>query len=96
MGTKGITSEQLATIRARRIDDAARVMMRSGVSLTWEEADEIGEEGCAWVESRLGLSRTTDEEGIHYETRRYVPSSEELRDCLALSLHGRTLNNEED
>lgn len=63
------TSEQIATIRARRVDDTARDMMLSGVSLSWEEAEAIGEEGCDWIARRLGLAKAADNEGVHFVVR---------------------------
>jgi hypothetical protein len=60
------TVEQIATIRARRVDDTAREMMREGVSLTWEEAETVGDEGCAWIARRLGLTKAADAEGVHF------------------------------
>jgi DnaJ-class molecular chaperone len=35
-----------------------------------------------------------DGHGVVYDDPRFVPLSEESRDCLALALHGRTINNE--
>ena len=60
------TAKQIATIRARRVDDTARAMMRHGVSLTWRQAKAIGDEGCDWIARRLFLVRTTDESGVHF------------------------------
>ena len=60
------TAEQIATIRARRVDDAAREMMMHGVSLTWEEAETVGDEGCDWIARRLGLAKAADSEGVHF------------------------------
>lgn len=60
------TVEQIATIRARRVDDTARAMARHGVSLTWGQAETIGDEGCDWIARRLGLTKTTGDEGVHF------------------------------
>lgn len=40
----GATSEQLATIRAMRVDDVARAMMADGVTLSWAQADALSDE----------------------------------------------------
>ncbi len=56
-----MNATQLKTIAARRIDNTARAMMRNGVTLTHEQSDTLGEEGMAWIRTRLGLVvRTTD------------------------------------
>lgn len=68
------TEQQLATIRARRVDDTAREMMQYGVSLSWEEAEAIGDEGCDWLARRLDLSKASDEEGVHFVVRIEVQS----------------------
>lgn len=68
------TSEQIATIRARRVDDTAREMMILGVSLSWEEAEAIGDEGCDWLARRLGLAKAADHEGVHFVVRDEVQS----------------------
>lgn len=60
------TEQQLATIRARRVDDTARAMMRDGVTLTWDEAGIVGDEACDWIARRLGLATSTDEAGVHF------------------------------
>ncbi len=59
--TTAATETQIATIRARRVDDTAREMMRAGVTLSHEQADDLGEEAMDWMRSRLGLDvETTD------------------------------------
>lgn len=60
------TKIQIETIQARRVDDTAREMMRDGVVLTHEQADQIGDEGHAWIRTRLGLVQATDDVGVTY------------------------------
>jgi hypothetical protein len=60
------TDEQMATIRARRVDDVAREMMTSGVTLSWAQADDLGDEATDWISSRLGLRAETTDRGITY------------------------------
>lgn len=50
------TQEQMATIEAQTVNAVAREMMRSGVKLSYDQSDAIGDVGMAWLESRLGLS----------------------------------------
>lgn len=59
------TDEQIATIHKQAYDDEARAMQQSGVSLTWEQADDVGEMGTDWLVTRLGLIVTTDDAGVH-------------------------------
>ena len=61
------TTEQMDTIEHRRIDDTAREMQRMGVTLTWDQSDEIGDAGHGWLRDRLGLAKSaTDEDGVTY------------------------------
>ena len=60
------TADQMDSIRARRVDDSTRKMMETGGRLTWEQADEIGDEGSHWLRERLGLSTETDDTGVLY------------------------------
>ena len=58
------TEIQIATIRARRVDDTARAMMASGVTLTHDQADDLGDEAMSWLTSRLGLRVTETDRGV--------------------------------
>lgn len=58
------TATQIETIRARRVDDVAREIMRSGVTLSHEQADALGGEALAWMASRLSLSVTETDAGV--------------------------------
>ena len=58
------TEEQIATIRARRIDAVARAMMTGGVTLTHEQADDLGEDGVDWLKTRLGLTVRETDRGV--------------------------------
>lgn len=62
MSISPITAAALSSIRAMRVDDAARDLAMRGAILTHEQADDIGEERLGWVRDRLGLnvSETTD------------------------------------
>lgn len=61
---KGATESQIAAIRARRVDDTARAMMAEGVTLTHEQADDLGDEAMGWLSSRLGLTVTETDSGV--------------------------------
>jgi hypothetical protein len=63
------TTEQMDTIEHRRVDDTARAMMTEGITLDWDQADALGDSGCDWLRTRLGLVSTTDEGGVRFEPR---------------------------
>lgn len=58
------TETQLATIRARSINATARAMMVDGITLTHAQADELGDDGLAWIADRLGLSVVETDIGV--------------------------------
>lgn len=64
MSTTIATETQIATIRARRVDDTARAMMVGGVTLTHEQADDLGDEAIGWLRSRLGLTVRETDRGV--------------------------------
>jgi hypothetical protein len=86
------TETHLATIRARRIDDTARAMLREGVTLTHEQADELGDDGLAWIASRLGLSVV--ETDLRVECSPAAPTCEHCGHPIAPE--GVALDAEED
>lgn len=53
--TNTATEAQLDTIRTRAVNDEARAMMAGGVTLTHEQADELGGEALDWMRYRLAL-----------------------------------------
>lgn len=61
---KFATETQIATIRARRVDDTARAMMAQGVTLTHKQADDLGDEATDWIAARLGLRVTETDRGV--------------------------------
>lgn len=58
------TEEQIRTIRARAINDTARDMMAHGVTLTHEQADDLGGEALGWMGGRLGLHVQETDTGV--------------------------------
>jgi hypothetical protein len=64
MTTTTATAAQIDTIRARRVDATARAMMTDGVTLTHEQADDLGDEAMVWLRTRLGLSVETTDAGV--------------------------------
>lgn len=58
------TEAQIATIRARRVDDVARAMMVDGVVLSHDQADELGAEALGWIGSRLKLRVIETQVGV--------------------------------
>lgn len=67
---------ELATIRARRVDDTTRAMMLRGVRLTHAQAADVGDAGIAWLASRLRLAIRATDIGVECTPRRgaaYLP-----------------------
>lgn len=62
--TTNATDTHIATIRARAYNETAREMARTGVYITHEQADEIGDVGMDWLRTRLGLEIETDDRGV--------------------------------
>lgn len=60
------TEAHIAAIKSMAFNAAATEMRMYGVSLTHEQADEIGDEGCDWLRSRLGLNAATDDVGVTF------------------------------
>jgi hypothetical protein len=67
------TPEQMATIRAMRVDDTARDMMANGVRLTWDQADDLSGEQIDWLYCRLGLGRESCDTGMRFLPARRTP-----------------------
>mgnify|MGYP001560732047 CR=1 FL=1 len=61
------TRRQMATISHRRIDDTARAMMVTGVSVTWPQMAQLGDEAGDWLRKRLALPVVeTSHAGVTY------------------------------
>ena len=61
------TRKQMRTISHRRIDDTARAMMRTGVTLTWPQSEQLGDEAGDWIRTRLALPVVeTSHAGVTY------------------------------
>ncbi len=56
--------EHIATIKAGAYNAWAREMSRSGVRLTHDQADKIGDVGQDWLRNRLSLAIETDDRGL--------------------------------
>ena len=86
------TETQLATIRARRVDATARAMMVEGFTLTFAQADEIGDEGLAWIAWRLSLRVIETDVGVECST--VAPACDHCGHPIAAE--GVTLDADED
>lgn len=53
--TNTATEDQIAQLRLHAVNDTTREIMRAGITLTHEQADDLGQEVLAWIGSRLGL-----------------------------------------
>ena len=58
------TDMHLDTIRRARYNATAREIAAHGISLSHEQADEIGDVGCDWLRTRLGLTIETTARGV--------------------------------
>lgn len=58
------TTEQIGALRARAVNAITREIMAHGVTLTHEQADELGEETLAWMGGRLGLNVRETDRGV--------------------------------
>jgi len=58
------TKAHVEAIKSMAFGAEATEMRMHGVSLTHDQADEIGDEGCDWLRSRLGLNANTDDAGV--------------------------------
>ena len=56
--------DQLDALRSRAINDVTRAIMADGITLTFGDVDDLGDETMAWIKNRLGLSVTTTDRGV--------------------------------
>jgi len=61
---------QLDALRSRAINDVTRAIMADGITLTFGDVDDLGDETMAWIGSRLGLSVTTTDRGVECRVTR--------------------------
>jgi hypothetical protein len=79
------TETQLTEIRRHAVNDTTRAIAASGVLLTHEQADDLGEETLAWLTSRLGLRVTETDRGVECEPRTYIAVADQhVGTCEAL------------
>lgn len=69
-----VTDKQLEQLRLHAVNDVTRPLM-TGVHLTHEQADALGEETLAWIRGRLGLYVVSDSDGVT---------------CAAVEAHGES------
>ncbi len=65
-----VTEDQITQLRRHAVNDATREIMWNGVKLTWEQADDLGQEVIDWMRTRLGLQTRTTDAGIVFYGRR--------------------------
>lgn len=58
--------DHLDAIRRMAYGDIARDIQQHGIRLTWAQEEECGEEALDWLRQRLGLTATTDSDGVTY------------------------------
>lgn len=65
------TDDQIQQLARRAINDTTREIAATGVALTWDQADDLGEQVLDWMRSRLGLRIETDADEV-----RCMPAAE--------------------
>lgn len=50
-----MTTQQRDSLLRMAIDDTTRHIAQAGVTLTWDEMDELGDEVAQWMRDRLAL-----------------------------------------
>lgn len=63
------TTEQWTAILRRAVPHCVATICDTGLRLTHEQRDEIGDEGHDWLCQRLGLAWESDYEGVTYGPR---------------------------
>lgn len=58
------TDDQLTQIRLRAVNDVTREIMSTGIRLTHEQSDALGEEAIEWIGVRLGLNVQETDTGV--------------------------------
>jgi len=64
------TDDQLAQLRRHAVNTVTREIMANGIKLTWEQADDLGDEVIDWMGTRLGLKSRTTDAGIVFSPTR--------------------------
>lgn len=60
-------TETLAALSAHAVNDLTRAVMAHGITLSHDEADDLGEETLAWMGARGGLELNVRETDIGVE-----------------------------
>lgn len=58
------TESQLTAIRSRAVNDDTRAIQTTGVLLTYDQADELGDEAMEWLGTRLHLRVRATDRGV--------------------------------
>ena len=64
------TEAQIEQLRKHAVNDVTREIMRDGVLLSHDQADELGEEVLGWMGGRLGLSVKATDRGVECSPNR--------------------------
>lgn len=71
MATATATEDQITQLRRHAVNDMTREIMANGIKLTWEQADDLGDEVLDWMGKRLGLKSRTTDAGITFTPTLY-------------------------
>ena len=70
------TEPQITQLRRHAVNDVTREIMAHGVKLTWDQAEELGDETIDWMSGRLGLNRQTSDTGVVFTPSEHYASME--------------------
>lgn len=73
------TDDQIEQLRLRAVNETTRGIARTGIRLTWDQADDLGDMISDWMRKRLDLRMTTDHSGVTFCPREGYLSETDLR-----------------
>lgn len=86
---KAATDNQITQLRRHAVNSVTGEIMAHGTKLTWDQANDLGDEVINWMRTRLGLKSTTSDRGITFKpdpgairahaTIRYSPAHKSSR-----------------
>lgn len=77
------TEPQITQLRRHAVNDVTREIMAHGVKLTWDQAEELGDETIDWMSGRLGLNRQTSDTGVIFTPPEHRASTKAYAASLA-------------
>jgi hypothetical protein len=63
------TKRQVEQLRLRAVNDVTRNIAKSGIMLSWTQADAVGNDCMQWMSDRLDLRNETNDDGFSFIPR---------------------------